>query len=152
MGLDIGDRRIGVALSDPGEILASPLIIIDRSIEPHYNEAIIKIVKEREVGRIIVGLPCAMDGGIGQQAEKVQTFVETLKSRTNIPIEFRDERLTTVTAVRLKRESSGKKVNIKTRYDAMAAAIILQEYLDEKSSAGGVQIQDEYINQSNPDK
>ena len=134
LGLDIGDKRIGVALSDPTGILASPLTIIDRTTDDGTIDDIIKIVTEREVARIIVGLPRSMDGGIGHQAEKVQTFIEVLQQHTPVPIEYRDERLTTVTAIRLKQEASTRKLNRKTRYDAMAAAIILQEYLNEKPS------------------
>jgi len=134
LGIDVGDRRIGLALSDPGGILASPLTIIEHNTELEDIEAILKIVKEREVGRIIVGLPRLMNGDIGPQAKKVQAFTETLRSHTDIPIEFRDERLTTVTAVLLKEETSRKKKNQKIRYDAMAAAVILQEYLEEQAS------------------
>jgi putative Holliday junction resolvase len=132
LGLDIGDRRIGVAMSDPIGILASPLCIIERTSDEQAVDVILKIVTERVVERIIVGLPRSMDGHIGPQAEKVQVFTEMLRQRTAVPIEYRDERLTTVTAMRLKREASTRRLDRKTRYDAMAAAIILQEYLDEK--------------------
>ncbi len=133
LGLDVGDRRIGLALSDPGGILASPLTIIERSTETVDIEAILKIAREREVERIIVGLPRLMNGDIGPQAKKVQTFTEALHFQTDIPIEFRDERLTTVTAVKLKGETGRKKKNRKIHYDAMAAAVILQDYLEEKA-------------------
>ncbi|MDD5288384.1 MAG: Holliday junction resolvase RuvX [Dehalococcoidales bacterium] len=134
LGLDVGDKRIGLALSDPMGILASPLTIIERTREPDDIEAILKIAREREVGVIIVGLPRLMNGDIGPQAQKVQAFTEAMRSHTVIPIEFRDERLTTVTAVRLKEETGKKKKNRYLRYDAMAAAVILQEYLEENKS------------------
>ena len=133
LGLDVGDKRIGLALSDSGGVLASPLTIIKRTAESEDIEAILKVAKESEIERIIVGLPRLMNGDVGPQAQKVQTFVEALRSYTDIPIEFRDERLTTVTAVRLKQETSSKKKNRKIRYDAMAAAVILQDYLEEKA-------------------
>ena len=133
LGLDVGDKRIGLALSDPMGILASPLTIIERTRELDDIEAILKIAREREVGVIIIGLPRLMSGAIGLQAEKVQAFVAALCSHTDIPIELRDERLTTVTAVRLKEETSKKKKNRYLRYDAMAAAVILQDYLEEKA-------------------
>ncbi|MDP2918820.1 MAG: Holliday junction resolvase RuvX [Dehalococcoidia bacterium] len=132
LGLDIGDRRIGAALSDPTGILASPHSIIERTADEKAIEGILKIIAEKEVGRIVAGLPCSMDGSIGHQAEKVKAFTEQLRQRTSVPIEYRDERLTTVTAMRLKQEASTRRLDRKTRYDAMAAAIILQEYLDEK--------------------
>jgi putative Holliday junction resolvase len=113
--------------------LASPLTIIERTREPDDIEAILKIAREREVERIIIGLPRLMNGDIGPQAKKVQTFTEAIRTQTQIPIEFRDERLTTVTAVRLKGETDRKKKNRKVRYDAMAAAVILQDYLEEKA-------------------
>ncbi len=135
LALDLGDKRIGVALSDPTQTLASPLTIIERVTDEQAIRDILKIATENRVDRIVVGLPRSMDGSIGYQAEKVQSFTIQLEKRTTIPIEYRDERFTTVTAMRLKQESSARKVNRRTRYDAMAAAIILQEYLDEKAAA-----------------
>ena len=98
MGLDVGDKRIGVALSDPDGILASPLTIINRIDEESDIEAIIAILSQNQVGRIIIGLPRCMDGSIGEQAEKVQDLVQKLCSHTEVPVEFRDERLSTVSA------------------------------------------------------
>jgi putative Holliday junction resolvase len=132
MGLDIGDKRIGVALSDPGEILASPLTIIERSDEEQDIAAIVDIIEQYEVGIIIVGLPRSMAGKIGHQAAKVEAFVELLRGHTQIPMEFRDERLSTVSARRLV-QSTGRKAKRKPRYDAAAAAVILQAYLEEQS-------------------
>ena len=128
LGLDIGDKKIGVALSDPQGILASPLTIIKRSEEKIDIEAILSIVDRNQVGRIIAGLPRSMDGSIGSQAEKVQAFVHELSNHSKVPVDFRDERLSTVSAKRLLREAGKKK---KTEDDAIAAAIILQGYLDE---------------------
>ncbi|MFH0768405.1 MAG: Holliday junction resolvase RuvX [Chloroflexota bacterium] len=134
LGLDIGDKRIGVALSDPGGILASPFTIIDCKDEKQDIETIINIVNQHEVEQIIVGLPRSLDGSIGRQAQKVEAFVQKLRSQTEIPLEFRDERLTTVSARRLMREASTKKSKRKVRDDAVAAALILQGYLDETKS------------------
>jgi len=134
LGLDIGDKRIGVAMSDPTETLASPLVIIERTTDDQTFTDILKILTQHEVVRIIVGLPRSMNGDIGYQAEKVQSFMAELPKHTKVPFEYRDERLTTVTAVRLKQEASTRRLNKKTRYDAMAAAVILQEYLDEKAA------------------
>ena len=128
LGLDVGDRKIGVALGDPLGIMASPLTIIIRSNESADVEAIIDIIDRNQVGRIIVGLPRLMDGSIGEQAEKVKAFVRELSSHTDVPLEFRDERLSTVAARRLMRDI-GKKG--KAEDDAIAAALVLQGYLDE---------------------
>ena len=135
LALDTGDKRIGVALSDPTQTLASPFTIIERVTDEQAIRDILKIVTENKVDCIIVGLPHSMDGSIGYQAEKVQLFAGQLEKQIDIPVEYRDERFTTVTAMRLKQESSPRKLKRNTRYDAMAAAIILQEYLDEKAAA-----------------
>jgi putative Holliday junction resolvase len=134
LGLDIGDKRIGVALSDPDGILASPLTIINRSDESLDIEAIVDIIKSQEVERVIVGLPYSLDGSLGEQANKVKAFTQKLASRIQVPLEYRDERLTTVMAERLGR--AGGKKRGKTRDDAQAAALILQGYLDEGRESG----------------
>jgi putative Holliday junction resolvase len=135
LGLDIGDRWIGAALSDPQGILASPLIIIDRHDVLSDIEAILGLIESNEVGRIIIGLPISMDGSLGEQAQKVTALADQLKGRTQIPIEFRDERLSTVSARRLMQgRGKGRKTG---RDDAIAAAVVLQAYLDEDYSPGG---------------
>jgi len=132
LGLDVGEKRIGVALSDATGMLASPLTIITQSSPTQAIQDILKIAREREVSRIIVGFPFSLDGSAGPQAQKVQAFIDALKAVTAIPIEARDERYTTMIAMAYKKESGKKKIDRNTRYDAMAAAIILQAYLDEK--------------------
>jgi len=132
LGLDIGDRRIGVALSDTLGILATPVDIIDRLDEKQDIDIIIDLINQHGVGRVIVGLPLSLSGDAGPQAEKVKAFVEKLCACTSIPVEFRDERLTTVSAKRLMKAARTKKSGQKGgRDDAVAAAIILQGYLDE---------------------
>jgi len=131
LGLDIGDKRIGVALSDSASILASPFTIIDRRDERQDIETIIDIVNQQQVKQIVVGLPRSLNGSIGKQAEKVKAFVEKLCSHIEVPVEFRDERLTTVSAKRLMQAANTKKTRRRDRDDAVAAALILQGYLDE---------------------
>ncbi len=130
LGLDVGDRWIGVALSDPLGMLASPLTIIKRSQELADIEAIVGIVNQYAAGRVIVGLPRSLNGSLGVQAEKVADFTRELGQHTKVPIEFRDERLTTKSARRLMRASQTKRSQ-KKRDDAIAAAVILQGFLDE---------------------
>ena len=120
-----------MALSDPGGILASPFTIIDRADDRQDIDAIINIVEQHQVGQIVAGLPRSMNGSIGKQAEKVQAFVQMLCRFTEVPVEFRDERLTTVSAKRLMQAAGTKKPRGKVRDDAIAAALILQGYLDE---------------------
>ena len=119
---------MGVALSDPQGVLASPLTIITRQNETADIEAIINIISQHQVERVVVGLPRSMDGSLGNQAEKVKAIVQKLSSQTKVSVGFRDERLSTVYARRLIRDAKNKKA----RYDdAIAAALILQCYLDE---------------------
>jgi putative Holliday junction resolvase len=136
LGLDIGDKRIGVALSDPGGILASPFTIINRRDESRDIAAIVDIIRQKQVGRVIVGLPRSLDGNLGKQAEKVEAFTRRLCEQTQVPVDYRDERLTTVMAERLMRAAGNKKTRRKARDDAQAAALILQGYLDEGRELG----------------
>jgi putative holliday junction resolvase len=133
LGLDVGDRRTGVALSDPLGMLASPLLVFELKDEASDIAFILKLVEEHQVEKIIVGLPQSMDGSMGTQAEKVKVFGEKLRQQSPVPVEYRDERLTTVTAKRMLIESGRKKINKskKGEFDAAAAAIILQSYLNE---------------------
>jgi putative Holliday junction resolvase len=131
MALDIGDSRIGVALSDPLGIMASPYLIIDRSDERQAIEKIVAIIVEKKVVRVIAGLPLNMDGSRGSQAEKTASFVTALGQHIRVPIEYRDERLSTVNAREL--IQGVRKTNRGTRYDAAAAALVLQAYLEEVS-------------------
>lgn len=130
MGLDVGDKRIGVAFSDPSGILATPSKVLTRSDDNKDIAILADIVTHNDVGSIIVGLPYNMDGTLGEQAQKVRTFVDKLARQVKVPIIYRDERLTTVQAIQLMAET-GKSRRRTTTHDAEAAAIILQSYLDE---------------------
>lgn len=129
MGIDFGDSRIGIALSDPLGIMATPYTIITRTEEEKDIAAIIDIIQQNGVGNVVIGLPISMNGTLGMQAEKVKAFATELGKKIDIPVEFRDERLSTVVARNLVRES--RKTDRKTRYDAVAAALILQSYIDD---------------------
>lgn len=109
--------------------MATPLDTINRTDDEADIAAINQIIRQHQVGRVIIGLPRSMDGSIGSQAEKVKAFVEGLSSHIKVPMEFRDERLSTVSAQRLMRDT--KKTSQKAGEDAVAAAVILQAYLDE---------------------
>ncbi len=118
-----------MALSDPLGILASPLAIVNRYDELEAVEKIAGIIRQHEVGRVIAGLPLNMDGSMGEQAGKTMSFVASLSRQINVPVEYRDERLSTVSAREL--IQGVRKTGRYTRYDAAAAALILQSYLDE---------------------
>jgi len=121
-----------VAVSDPEGKLASPFTIINCKDDVAGVEAITDIISHQQVKKVIVGLPRLMDGSLGEQAEKVKAFIQRLCRHTEVSVEFRDERLTTVSAKRLMRDADTKKTKRKARHDAIAAALILQGYLDEK--------------------
>jgi len=127
----VGDRRIGVATSDTLGIIASPHTIIERTDDQADIQSILDIVSEKQVDRIVAGLPLSPDGGLGAQAQKVKSFIESLSELTPVPVEYRDERLSTVTAREIMKTSRSKKNRRKSHDDDVAAAVILQEYLDE---------------------
>ncbi|MGD9116156.1 MAG: Holliday junction resolvase RuvX [Dehalococcoidia bacterium] len=131
LGLDVGEARIGVALSDPDGVLASPFSVVERKEDSLAIKAIVDIIGQKEVGRVVVGLPRSLDGRLGWQVSRVKEFVQRLCRFTRAPIVYRDERLTTVMAQRLRRTSGGKRKRGKVSDDAQAAALILQNYLDE---------------------
>jgi len=125
-------------MSDPGGILATPLLVIDRKGDTRDIEVIDGIIGKHEIGLVVVGLPRSMDGKIGEQAEKVQAFVRILGGRIDTPIVFRDERLSTVSARRLMRDGAATKSGKRARDDAAAAAVVLQGYLEEQRGSTDV--------------
>ena len=129
LGLDVGDRRIGLALSDPTGFLASPFGFVERG--PSDLADIVRVAEENEVVEIVVGLPLSMSGDSGVQAGKVRGFIRELRSQTDLPIKTVDERLSTVQAQGMLRQS-GRRRRDRDRgeLDAAAAAVILQAYLD----------------------
>jgi putative Holliday junction resolvase len=142
LGLDIGEKRIGVALSDPLGIIAGALTVVDRVTDDAALKEIIDLARENEVERIVVGMPRSLDGSLGKQAQAVQSFVDLLKKRTDIPVVTWDERLSTVAAERTMLEVGMKRDKRKKRRDSLAAAIILQGYLDRERSRASGQNQD----------
>ncbi len=131
LGLDVGDRRIGLALSDPLGILASGLGALERRDLERDIQAILALAEEKQVERIVVGLPKRLDGSLGEQARKVHEFARSLLEVSPVPVEYWDERLSTVAAQELLREAGAKKAS-RGRVDAAAASVILQGYLDAK--------------------
>lgn len=130
IGLDVGDRTIGIAISDPFLLTAQSLMTIKRKSKIEDIEIINDIIKEKEVSKIIVGLPKNMNNTIGPQAKKVKTFVKELKKHTDLDIEYIDERLTTISATRVLIEQNVSRKKRKDVIDSVAATYILQTYLD----------------------
>jgi putative holliday junction resolvase len=131
--LDYGERRIGVAISDPSRTIASPLttLVRRRGKRPPWPE-LAAIVSEREVEEVVVGLPLEMDGSEGEWAEEVRRFGSEVARRTGLPVHWVDERLSSVEAERAVRESGlpRRKREEKARIDASAAALILRSFLE----------------------
>lgn len=133
MALDIGDRTIGVACSDEGRILASPVETIHRRGPKADSMRVEALVKERGACRVIAGLPLTLRGEQGRQSDKVNEFVEILRRRLKVPVEMWDERLSTREAERTLISANVSRAKRKDVIDQMAAVLILQTYLDAKS-------------------
>ena len=132
LALDIGERRIGVALSDPMHIIASPHSIIDRKITPDYMDEIQKLISEQEVEALVIGLPLTLRNNVSQQTQKVQLFIQELNTELTLPIYTIDERLSSVSAKNALKLKGIKTGHNKGEIDKTAAAIFLQEFLDSK--------------------
>jgi putative holliday junction resolvase len=130
LALDHGTKRIGVAISDEMKIIAQPLEFIPAEPFGELVERLRRIMAEKPVESILVGMPRNMDGSYGQASEKVQEFVGALRAALTVPVLTWDERLTSVQANRLLSEAAVRGVKRKGKVDQMAAAILLQSYLD----------------------
>ncbi|HKS74171.1 MAG TPA: Holliday junction resolvase RuvX [Terriglobales bacterium] len=132
LGLDVGSKRIGVAVSDPLGITAQGLPTIQRQNKRLDFEKLEAVIREYEVREIVVGLPLRMSGLEGVQAEKMQAFAEELRKRFAVPVHLWDERLTSAQANRVLRETE---MSIKRRgevVDQMAAVLILQSFMESR--------------------
>lgn len=133
LALDYGEKRIGVAVSDPTRTIAAPLTTLKRRAgkRPPWAE-IVRLVQEQEAGELVVGLPLDLAGREGPWAAEVRVFGEELARRTGLAVHWEDERLSSVEAERVIRGMGLKKSKReeKERVDATAAALILRSYLD----------------------
>ena len=136
LGLDIGEKRIGVALSDSEGILATALTVLERKSDDTALKRILTLAQEHEVERIVVGLPISLDGTLGPQAKRVQTFADMLSESTELPVVTWDERFSTSDAEHALTEAGLKRDKRKKRLDAVAAAFILQSYIDREKGTG----------------
>ena len=133
MALDVGERRIGVAASDPTGTLATPHSVIHRRSKAEDFATVARLVAELDVVRVVVGLPLSLNGEVGPQARRVTRYAEALAETLNVPLEFHDERYSTVTADTMLIEGGRKR---RTPIDAAAAAVILQDYLESQRARG----------------
>jgi putative Holliday junction resolvase len=133
LGIDYGDRHVGLALSDSLQLTAQPLQTIELRARKEDNRRVLAdIVSKHDVGRIVIGMPLRMDGSSGTRAEKTKVFGAWLQQALSLPVEFYDERLTTHQAMRFVVEQKVKIKSKRSVVNQIAAVIILQGYLESR--------------------
>lgn len=144
LGVDYGTRRVGIAISDPLAMLATPLSVESVQSVEEAIKAVCRIAKERGVVRIVVGIPINMDGSSGPMALEAGKFVETLRTASGLPVDVTDERLSTSLVERMLLQADVSRERRKEVRDKLAAQVILQGYLDAKAEATRVPDEDDY--------
>jgi putative Holliday junction resolvase len=124
LGVDQGEKRIGLAISDETGTVATPVGYVGSVAE------LVKLAAEREAGKIVVGVPRRLDGSVSEQTDRALSFIATLQQATSLPVVKWDERLTTVQAERALLEGNVRRSDRKAKRDQIAATILLQSYLD----------------------
>jgi putative Holliday junction resolvase len=135
LGLDVGERRIGVAVADESVRVALPITIVERREPSADLDAIARLVQDQGAEAIVIGLPISLNGSLGPQAQAVKAFGQKLSARLALPIEYWDERLSTVEADRRLADAGRSGAKAKAKRDAAAAAIVLQSYLDSQAQS-----------------
>jgi putative Holliday junction resolvase len=135
LALDHGTKRIGVAVSDETRTIALPLEYIPAEPFAEFLERLKTILQEKQIDLILIGMPRNMDGSYGPAAQKVEVFIAVLKTAITVPVKTWDERLTSAMANRVMIQGNVRRDKRKEKVDAMAAAILLQSYLDMGSDA-----------------
>ena len=131
LGLDPGERRIGVAISDASGTIATPIEFIDRKIED-YERRLRDLCSEWEITEIVIGLPVSLDGTEGPAAQRARDFSRDVTDLTDLPVLFQDERFTSVTAEQALIEGGVRRRSRTTKRDQVAAAVMLQGFLDKR--------------------
>lgn len=132
--MDWGERRVGLAVSDPGGVIATPLPTLQVRGREHAVEGVAQVAEQQEVERIVVGLPLLMSGARGRAAEAAEAFAAALAARTRLPVDTYDERLTSALSQRRMHEAGVKPGRSKERVDQGAAVALLESYLLRRSS------------------
>jgi len=136
LSLDVGDKRIGIAVSDPSGTIAQGLrLYVTTGSRTRDIAALVELVRELEVSRVVVGLPKNLDGSLGPRAQEMVRFAESLERESGVPVDLWDERFTTDEAHRIFDMASVKRKKRRGSIDVMAAQIILQGYLDAQGQA-----------------
>jgi len=142
LGLDPGERRIGVAISDATGTIATPVEFIDTRTRNH-EQRLRDLCTEWEISEIVVGLPVSLDGTEGPAAVRSRGFGERVAEITDLPVLFHDERFTTVTAEQALLEGGVKRRSRTSKRDQVAAAVMLQGFLDRRRNESGINDQDD---------
>lgn len=132
LGLDLGEKRVGIAVSDASASVAMPLVILPANEVVQGARSFKVILDEHEVERIIVGLPLSLDGSEHAQARRIRKQAETLEQLYGLPLEFMDERLTSAEAKRSLRQLGYSEKDMRAKTDKIAACILLQTWLDQQ--------------------
>lgn len=131
LGIDLGDVRTGVAVSDEGEFIASGIGTITEYSEERLLDKLCAIINERNIQKVVMGLPVNMNGTIGPRAEKVQNFARKLSERSGLQVILSDERCSTMVAHSILNETNTRGKKRKKAVDTLSSEIILQDYLDQ---------------------
>jgi len=143
LGIDYGEKRIGLAVSDPSNMVARSLKVLKRNGTRSWVKELKLIIDENRIEKIVVGLPVNMNGSLGEKGREVLAFVEVLKKELKVPVVTWDERLTTVSAEKLLRQTKLSREKRKDILDKLSASIILQSYLDSIFSSQKVESREE---------
>lgn len=132
LGVDLGQKRVGLAISNPDRSVASPLDVIKR--DGDYRNRLARIAQDWEVATIVIGLPISLDGSYGQAAQRCETEAKAIEKQLKIPVELHDERLSTVAAEKMMSEAGLSTRKQRNVVDKIAASILLQAWLDSQDN------------------
>jgi putative Holliday junction resolvase len=136
LGLDIGEKRVGVAVSDPSGTVATPLTVLDAGRLARDPSQLMRLVDDYGAAELVVGLPLTMSGAEGPQAEAVRRCADALGQRLGIPVAYHDERLSSSAAERSMGETGARSRERRGSVDMVAATLVLQAYLDARRVSG----------------
>lgn len=134
MALDIGEVRVGVAISDSGERVASPVTVLPSAEVKACAKSFTRVLEDWEPELLVSGLPYTLSGEEGPQAARIRAFAAEVSKRTGIPVEFSDERLSSTEAKRSLREKGMSEREMRGKIDMIAASIFLQSWLDARAN------------------
>ncbi len=137
LALDVGERHVGVAISDPTALIARPLLTLEHTSDEEDFAAVAALVAEHNVTLVVVGMPISLDGTAGPQAQRVARYVQGLSEQLSVPVVAWDERYSTTRADEILRQNRKERAKRRARsdgeIDAIAAAVILQDYLNNRT-------------------